>query len=164
MAYNSERRSVPSYEMSPPPTRRTTGLDIENMTQWDLQHHIAELQRSIAAMKGSRGPTIPRLELSDDDHRLPPRSTSTASDRRSVSAYTAMDRAATPARTTAVEGVLPAVIVATTKDDAETVNGRERRTSSGPLDRPSGTPSSDQPCCRRSNLVRTMDRPLSKRF
>jgi len=52
-----------------------------------------------------------------------------------------MDRAVPPAKTTAVEGVLPAVIEVLNKDRAKTVDGRERRTS----DRPSGTPPSDQP-------------------
>jgi len=83
---NSERRTVPlSWEMSPPRTRRETVSDVENMSVRELEHHIDELHRSIAALRVSRERMIPQLDLSltsedvvEVDHRLPSRLTSTS--------------------------------------------------------------------------------------
>jgi hypothetical protein len=126
MDYNSERRAAqPSWELSPPRTRRESVAEVENMSVRELEHHISELHQSIAAMRESSSRTIPQFVLSpssgdgaNEDRRPPSRLTSTVGN-RSVPARGTVEAAVQPSLSVGADRSLPVVTV-----DAPVINRR----------------------------------------
>ena len=168
MESNSARRTVPpSCEMSPPRTRRESVLEVENMSVRDLERHIAELHRSIVAMRELRGRTIPQWDLSpasDDivmgDHRLSSRLTSTAYDNRSVPARGTVEAVVPPSASVRADQTHHAAIAdASGVSRPGAVDERERRLPSVMLDRPTSSISTSDP----ETLLAVNVKPIDQR-